>query len=234
MGLTDATDGARSFDAIDLVDYNYTERRAPSAERRAPSAERRAPSAERCAPGAGAGRPAGARRGLLRSARVLGVAACLALVGALVLPATAQAEVLVTNLGETSTIGGARLGPFDTAQGFSTGANAAGYVLTSIEVKIHTPPPTGKRVTAEVWTSSGGVPSARHATLIRPASIVAGNNTFWAHAGTTLAGDTTSYFVVLKSNDDTDTVKLSTTSSDDQGPDMTDWRIADNQRVKLR
>ena len=164
---------------------------------------------------------------------MLGVAACLALVGALVLPATAQAEVLVTNLGETSTIGGARLGPFDTAQGFSTGANAAGYVLTSIEVKIHTPPPTGKRVTAEVWTSSGGVPSARHATLIRPASIVAGNNTFWAHAGTTLAGDTTSYFVVLKSNDDTDTVKLSTTSSDDQGPDMTDWRIADNQRVKL-
>ena len=186
-----------------------------------------------------AGRPAGparlrgARRGLVRSARALAASALLALSGALALPATAQADVLVSNIGETSGIGGALLGLFDHAQGFRTGANADGYVLTSIEVKIHTPPPAGKRVTAEVWTASGGVPSARHTTLIRPASIVAGNNTFWAHAGTTLAGDTTSYFVVLKSNDDTNSVvQLSATTSDDQGPDMTDWRIADSRLVK--
>ena len=159
--------------------------------------------------------------------------ALLAILGALFLPITAQAQtgtVLVTNLGETG--GGARLGPFDHAQGFRTGANAAGYVLTSIDVKIHVPPPTGKRVTAEVWTVSGGVPSARHATLMRPASIVDGNNTFRAPAGTTLAGATTNYFVVLKSNDNSDTVQLSATGSDDQGPNMTDWRIADSRLVK--
>ena len=159
--------------------------------------------------------------------------ALLAILGALVLPITAQAQtgtVLVTNLGETG--GGARLGPFDHAQGFRTGANAAGYVLTSIDVKIHVPPPTGKRVTVEVWTVSGGVPSARHATLMRPASIVDGNNTFRAPAGTTLAGATTNYFVVLKSNDNSDTVQLSATGSDDQGPNMTDWRIADSRLVK--
>ena len=181
---------------------------------------------------AGPARPRAARRGLVRSARALAAAALLALSGALALPVTAQADVLVSNVGETSGGGGARLGPFDHAQGFRTGANGAGYVLTSIEVKIHMPPPTGKRVTAEVWTASGGVPSAVHATLIRPASIVAGNNTFWAHAGTTLAGATTNYFVVLKSNDNSDTVQLSATSSDDQGPAMTDWRIADDRRAK--
>ena len=157
-----------------------------------------------------------------------------AIAGAPLLPATAQAQanVLVTNLEETSAAGGSRLGPFDHAQGFRTGANAAGYALTSIEVKIDTPPPAGKRVIAEVWTSSGGVPSARHATLIHPASIVAGNNTFWARAGTTLAGATTNYFVVLESNDNTDTVELSVTASEDQGPDMTDWRIADSRLAK--
>ena len=175
-------------------------------------------------------RPGAARRGLVRSARALAAAALLAALGALALPATAQAEELVSNLGETSTSGGGRAGPFDNAQGFRTGDSAKGYALTNVRVKIHTPPPAGKQVTVTVMTASGGKPSTVHANLTAPSSIVAGNNTFSAPAGTILAGGRRSYFVVVMSDDDTDTVKIGTTNSDDQGPDMTDWRI-DNDRL---
>ena len=60
----------------------------------------RPPSPPDRRPPAGFARLAVARRGLVRSARALAAAACLALVGSLALPATAtaQASVLVTNL----------------------------------------------------------------------------------------------------------------------------------------
>ena len=106
----------RWSNAIDSI----IERRAPSAEAvTAPRAwkHNRPPSPpDRLPPRRGsrlsyktvsaAGRPAGlarlggARRGLVRSARALAAAALLALSGALALPATAQADVLVSNLGQ--------------------------------------------------------------------------------------------------------------------------------------
>ena len=101
MGLTDATDGARSFDAM------------------------------------GPARLCGAPRGLVRSVRALAAAALLALAGALALPATAQADVLVSNIGTSSDAASSPIGSnWDHAQGFGTGANSSGYTLTSIEVKL--------------------------------------------------------------------------------------------------
>ena len=81
------------------------------------------PSPYRCA--SAAGRPAGparlcgARRGLVRSARALAAAALLALSGALALPAPAQADVLVSNFGQTDDVDSAVASlAHEYAQGF--------------------------------------------------------------------------------------------------------------------
>ncbi len=73
----------------------------------------------------------GVRRGLLRSARALATAALLALVGALALPATAEAEVLVSNLMQPVT-GSGNLN-LDQAQAFTTGA---AHRLTSVKIQF--------------------------------------------------------------------------------------------------
>ena len=153
------------------------ERRAPSAERRAPSAERRAPSAERRAPSAerrghdcavGAGRPLRrppreaprlrvARHSVVGSARTLANAAWLAALGALALPATAQAQeiALVSNIGQAHngylninpadfTLGTVQIGEQRGAQRFTTGSNPAGYTLQSVVLNLHINVGTGQ------------------------------------------------------------------------------------------
>ena len=151
------------------------ERRAPSAERRAPSAEamtaprareqadppsppdrlppRRGGSpssktASAAARSAGFARLAGARRGLVRSARVLAAAALLALCGGLALPATAQAAELVSNFDEVGNSSHS-FRNVEFGQGFTTGRSAAGFPLTSIEVKL-IGDPAGVTATATV------------------------------------------------------------------------------------
>ena len=146
------------------------------------------------------GSPSGLRRrmagGLLRSARALAAAALLALCGGLALPATAQAEVLVSNIEEvwlTAHIG---------IQGISTlrrplrtgRKRLAGFPLTSIEVKF---------LTVTIFTgshgdgdgekganSSGRIPvQTTPPSSLRRTSFVIGNNTFTAPAGTRLAAE---------------------------------------------
>ena len=83
--------------------------------------------------------PPDGRRGLLRSAWVLAAAACLALVGALALPATAEAQtdVLVSNLGQTESGGGSALSATSlAAQSFSVPSGGGNYTLTSIEIVV--------------------------------------------------------------------------------------------------
>ena len=145
---------------------------------------------------AGFARLAGARRGLVRSARALAAAALLALCGGLALPATAQAAELVSNFDESGNTS-ASFRNLEFGQGFTTGRSGAGFPLTSIEVKL-IGDPTGVTATATVRRADGsGNPGAVHATLIAPTPLVVGNNTFTAPAGTTLAAERT-YFLVLE------------------------------------
>ena len=162
---------------------------------------------------------------------MLAAAALLALSGGLALPATAQAQaqVLVSNI-DMADGSSASLATHDHAQGFTTGRNAAGYRLTSIEVEIQTPPSGGGQVTARVMTESSGRPSTVHATLIPRASIVAGGNFFDAPVGTTLAGNRTKYFVVVESTNRSGRVRAVT--ADGQGPATTDWSIDDVRRQR--
>ena len=123
---------------------------APRAQHRPPSPPDRRPSprgghpssqtASAAARPAGFARLAGARRGLVHSARPLAAVALLALAAALALPATAQAQTpttFVSNLGQTDTSSNTISSPTSPrAQQFETGSNSGGYTLTEIVVNI--------------------------------------------------------------------------------------------------
>ena len=90
---------------------------------------------------------------LVGCAWALAAAALLALSGALALPATAQAQetALLSNLGQSNFEGSPALavGSFRHAQGFTTGSNASGYHLGSVELDVYTLPKTPADVTVE-------------------------------------------------------------------------------------
>ena len=149
---------------------------------------------------AGLARLAGARRGLVRSARVLAAAALLALTGALALPATAQADVLVSNLDKSSSLAEGVLSSQSLAQGFRTGDDSSGYTVSSVQVKLGLAitPAVGSNLTVTLQTSSRSVPSGTVlAPLINPSSYPAGTVTFNADGNVRLE-EGTNYFVVFE------------------------------------
>ena len=109
---------------------------------------------------------------------------------------TANPAVLVANIDQTAS-GTQALNNFTVAQAFTTGASATGYALNSIDVKFGTAPNSTVRVRVSTTDATGG-PDATLATLTNPSSLAAGNLTFTANPGTTLAAGTT-YAVVIDS-----------------------------------
>ena len=183
---------------------------------------------------AGPARLCGARRGLARSARAVAVAALLALAGALALPATAQADVLVSNIGQTDD-GGASLDDGGSlGQAFSVGAGGGDYTLTSIEIPIEDNGIAAADIdslSVSVWsTNSSGLPSSLLHSLTNPASITADTTaTFNAQAGATLEAGKTYAVVVYY-----DKTLISgwpawvlAGTGDDDSP-ATGWEIADS------
>ena len=88
----------------------------------------------------------------------------------------------------------------DHAQGFTTGSHSLGYTLISVELHLVIAQPAigtdVKRNTEfAIYTSSGGVPGSKLATLTKPRTIRDGFNRF-THAGLDLS-PSTSYFVVM-------------------------------------
>ena len=119
----------------------------------------------------------------------LAVPALLALLAALAAaPAAAQTvTTLVSNIGQTtsSTV----FGNSDLAQPFTTGSNANGYTLSSID--IVSADTAGKEFALSLYTTNAsGHPDTLVATLTVPGSFAAGTLTFTAPASTTLAAST--------------------------------------------
>ena len=124
---------------------------------------------------------------------------CAALLGSGTL---ARADVLVSNL-EQSTSGFLQITFFAVAQGFTTGSNSAGYILTSVEVGfgLVSGMVSVDNLTVVLRPESSGAPGTDGVTLINPPSLSAHSAaTFTAPAGTTLSAST-KYYVVLSYTD---------------------------------
>ena len=167
-------------------------------------------------------RPAGlacprvARRSLIGSARALAGAACLSVVCALALPATAQAQgiALVSNMAESGTqvtfvqpvgfqLGGIDFGETRVSQRFTTGPNTAGYSLQSVVLNLGTNLGSGSVVQVAIHEESSGNPGTLLGVLNTPADpfgdnpAAAGNRTFSAPNPLSLDANT-NYWVVLR------------------------------------
>ena len=128
--------------------------------------------------------------------------ATLALAGAALglLFSTVQAQedqqVLLSNLGQSTSDGNVINNAIVFAQGFTTGSQAGGYVLSSVELDVSQVPDTPADVTIALWSAtSASEPDASVATLTHSTGTWAtGVNAFNAPADTELDANTT-YFV---------------------------------------
>ncbi|MDE0232071.1 MAG: fibronectin type III domain-containing protein, partial [bacterium] len=137
------------------------------------------------------------------------------------------ANTLISNHGQLAT--GSQTAAFhDLAQGFSTGSNTGGYLLTSVELGQWTTTGTpGRTLTATIAT---GLPSATTAvaTLISPLNSNDGTTlAFTAPPGTVLNASTT-YWLVLEFDSDTESapqLSYMTHDAEDAGG-AAGWSIA--------
>ena len=127
----------------------------------------------------------------ISAATVLAVAALAVTAG----PVQAQTAVKLVGNAEKWTSGFTFLFMFDLAQPFTTGSNAAGYTLSSIEIDIVAPSNPALRVS--LWSMSSGIPTSKVADLSNPSDFSAEMDVFTASPGTKLQKDTT-YAVVVR------------------------------------
>ena len=123
-------------------------------------------------------------------------------------------QVLVSNIDETST---QYVGlDWDRAQGFRTGGNKDGYVVTSVELDLEIATNWVADFTVAIHTpDSQGNPGARVALLTGPRELANGANAF-TPTGALILKPTTRYFVVVDSLRSNTTVKIGETDSDDE------------------
>ena len=163
--------------------------------------------------------------GVLLAVAVLFAAPLLPGVGS-----AAQADVLVSNLGQPdeahSFLAVDRVG----AQKFTTGSNALGYTLSEVVAKLKVVGSDSIPVVS-IYSDSSGTPGTSLYTLTSPSSITAGDMEFTAPANATLSKET-DYFVVFENTNqggrgsDAYRVSLSGSKSEDAGA-ARGWSIHD-------
>ena len=148
-------------------------------------------------------------------------------------PAQASASSsLVSNTGQAHA-SGATLS-VDFAAGFTTGGNATGYVLTSVDILFAAVGPV-QSYSVSIRSSSGGNPGASLGELTNPVSLSENtSNTFTASGGGIALAADTAYFLVIDVAAQTSVpVNIVRTSSnaEDSGS-AAGWSIADNHRTR--
>ena len=153
------------------------------------------------------------------------IVAALALFSAL---APAQAETLVSNIGQTAATTTSKLpSQNELAQGFRAGSHAA---LSSIAIKFGGS--FGGGAAPTMTLHSGDPNSTAIATLSGPGWVGNGtsNYTYTAPAGTVLAAST-NYFVVIKGGGDFVVSKDTASNSEDSGGES-GWSVADDSSLR--
>ena len=170
----------------------------------------------------------GARARRTGRLRLLGATLFVALAAALP-PATAgaQTQTLVSNTGQTPSNDLLVDGSVAQAQGFTTGTNASGYVLSEVQLWVASGAGTP---TVSIWSDDGsGNPGALLHTLVNPANVMNfALNAFAAPTDAVLLKET-QYLVVA----DTTSVDLAIGSSNSNAEDSgaaAGWSIANSRR----
>ena len=135
---------------------------------------------------------------------------------------TPVSAVLVSNVGQT-TLNPQGFGDNDYAQQFTTGANAAGYTLTSIELKLHG---SSGDSTPTVKLFRGSANGTEVSTFTGPATLGSGteNYTFTPSSTVNLLTSTT-YWVVAEGTSGVSWANTASTSED--GTPAAGWEIGD-------
>ena len=148
--------------------------------------------------------------------------------------APAAADVLVTNFGQTD----CSTRPVLTsallrAQAFTTGSNASGYDLTSIEMELTNVVGFAAGATVELRSESSDDPGDVVLTFTLPTTIAVGIITLTAPDGSELAADTT-YFVHFSSDQRLLGGIIECTVADGEDSNgESDWSIANAHRTKI-
>ncbi len=140
---------------------------------------------------------------------------------------------LVSNTGQTSAGGFV----FEFATKFTTGANAAGYALSEVDIATGggaVTDVTGRTTVVTIRAGSGATPGALVATLTNPSSFTLNAlNTFTAPAGTVLAANTT-YFLVFndgRGGSLSQNIPVNITTADGQ-TGLSGWSINNGSRFR--
>ncbi len=153
--------------------------------------------------------------------------------------APAQAQVLVSNTGQTThghtacVRGSEPIIELDCAQGFTTGQNTRGYDLSSIQLDTQGAPGSGTlTVTVRAATGSDRPSNAVLYTLTNPSNIGTGLQTFTAPDETTLNRNT-QYFVHMTFDGSGTRPRWNLTANDNQDSgEARGWSIGDHRYTR--
>ena len=141
------------------------------------------------------------------------------------LPAAAQTAItLISNTGQGNWDTGS-LNTNDQAQAFTTGANAAGYTITGVDIQFAGY--TGSAsYTVSIWTEVSGSPGSSVDSLTSPSSLTASALNSYTTSGIDLAASTT-YFVHVDSSSNDNNFLQNTASNNEDSGGQSGWSIAD-------
>ena len=176
-------------------------------------------------------RPNPRPRNLPSSLRAAFLASLLAALA--VAPAAAQTTItLVSNTGQADESVG-NLSTYDHAQAFTTGAHAAGYKLTGVDLDFAAVE-SGSSYAVSIWTNGRfGWPGTSIGTLTSPTALAANALNSYTTSGIDLAANTTYHVVVDSSSANTSNLQNTGSSSEDSGG-QSGWSIANGSLFRDR
>ena len=150
--------------------------------------------------------------------------------------AQAQAIVLVSNDGQTTATHGWATGAFSILQGFTTGSNAGGYILSSVGVTPALDATTQTldadsraKIRVELWTANtSGAPDSAILRLTTPSTVARNTRADFAAPANFRLTPNTTYFVAFYTTELAFNLDLrSTDSNNEDSGGQTGWSIAD-------